>query len=747
MMNDSPTPLLQDYLVASARARPEHVALVVAGQRYTYGDLEARSNALAHALLARGVERGDRVVIFGDNCLETVIAFWAVLKANAVVSLVSPLTKADKLAYYLNDCRATALISDGHITRVFADAARRAPHLKTVIVSGELDAAKLAGLPVVAFGRAIADAPQDAPPRRNIDIDLAAIIYTSGSTGEPKGVMLTHRNMLTAAASISTYLEMRDDDIVLGVLPLSFDYGLYQMIMTFRVGGRLVLERSFVYPAQVLDTVIAEGVTGFPGVPTIFAVMAEMKSIGNYDFSRIRYVSSTAAALPQKHIDMIRRLIPNARMYSMYGLTECKRCTYLPPKDVDRKRGSVGIAIPNTELWIVDENGQKVGPNVVGQLVIRGATVMRGYWEKPEATAAKLKPGPLPGEMVLYTGDLCRLDEEGYLYFVSRMDEVIKSRGEKVAPREVENAIVDIAGVKETAVIGVPDEILGQAIKAFVVLEAGATLSEQDIKKECQKRLENFMVPRHVEIVPDLPKTTSNKISKTSLRAAAAPAPENAEAAIRSGRHTFLGVELQVAQGALVPRAETEILGRAAIEICKAGGARVIDMCCGSGNLACAIAHATGAHVWASDLTPECVQLSRTNVDQLGLGERVEIFQGDLFAPLGGLGLEGTIDLIVCNPPYISTSKLAGESAHLLAHEPREAFDGGPFGFSIHQRVIAEALPFLRDGGRLAFEFGVGQERQLEKLFARSQQYGPVEFHKDADGRPRVAISTKRSKA
>jgi acyl-CoA synthetase (AMP-forming)/AMP-acid ligase II len=228
-------------------------------------------------------------------------------------------------------------------------------------------------------------------------------------------------------------------------------------------------------------------------------------------------VTNTAAALPVKHITMLRDLFPKARVYSMYGLTECKRCTYLPPKDIDRKPTSVGIAIPNTELWLVDENDQRLGPNEVGQLVIRGATVMRGYWEKPEATAEKLKPGPLPGERVLYTGDLCRLDEEGYLYFVGRMDDIIKSRGEKVAPKEVESALMNVAGVKEAAVIGVADEILGQAVKAYVVLESGASFTEKELQKECQKRLENFMVPKLIVFVPDLPKTTTGKIKKTDL--------------------------------------------------------------------------------------------------------------------------------------------------------------------------------------------------------------------------------------
>jgi len=514
----SAIPLLQDYLHHAAIALPDKIALVCLNQRVTYRELNERSNALAHTLIAGGVGRGDRVLIFADNTIETVVSFWAVLKAGGIVSLIDPLTKSAKLRYLIDDCRPVALITDAHIYHVWKDMVS-SPHLRQTIVSGAIADERLAGFPgAQRFDAAIASGNRHAPPaRRCISVDLAAIIYTSGSTGEAKGVMLTHLNMLTAATSIASYLEMREDDVVLGVLPLSFDYGLYQMIMAFRVGARLVLERSFTFPAQVLNQIIAEGVTGLPGVPTIFAVMAEMETIKTFDFSKIRFVTNTAAALSTKHITFLRELFPSARIYSMYGLTECKRCTYLPPQDLARKSESVGIAIPNTELWLVDELDQRVGPGVVGELVIRGATVMKGYWEKPEATAQKLKPGPVPGEQVLYTGDLCRLDEEGYLYFVARKDDVFKSRGQKVAPKEVENVLHNIRGVKEAAVIGVPDEVFGLAVKAFVVLERQAALSATDIRRECQSQLASFLVPKFVEVVPELPRTATGKIKKTNL--------------------------------------------------------------------------------------------------------------------------------------------------------------------------------------------------------------------------------------
>jgi acyl-coenzyme A synthetase/AMP-(fatty) acid ligase len=323
--------------------------------------------------------------------------------------------------------------------------------------------------------------------------------------------------MMTVATSVATYLENREDDIILGVLPFAFTYGIYQLLTACRVGARLVLERSFSYPAQVLGTVVEEGVTGFPGVPTIFAILAGIKNIERYDFSKVRYVTNAAAALSVKHIEVLKRVFPHAEIFSMYGQTECARATYLPPADVERKPSSIGIAIPNTELWLVDEKDERVGPGQPGQLVVRGATLMRGYWGKPEETARKLRPGPMPGEVVLYTGDLCKADEEGYFYFVSRMDDIIKSAGEKVAPKEVEHAIVNLPGVKEAAVIGVPDPVLGQAVKAFVVLEDGAVMTERQIILECQRRLENFMVPKIVEFRPDLPKTTTGKIKKTDL--------------------------------------------------------------------------------------------------------------------------------------------------------------------------------------------------------------------------------------
>ncbi len=245
-----------------------------------------------------------------------------------------------------------------------------------------------------------------------------------------------------------------------------------------------------------------------------------MKSLEPGMLPNLRYLTNTAAALPVAHIQRLRALFPGARLYSMYGVTECKRCTWLPPAELDRRPGSVGIPIPGTEAWIVDDSGERVPAGTVGQLVVRGAHVMQGYWEDPEATRRALRPGLYPWENVLYTGDLFRADEEGFLYFVGRMDDIIKTRGEKVSPKEVENVLYELPGVREAAVIGVPDPVLGNAIRA--ILATDGTLTEREVIRHCAARLEEFMVPASVEFRGELPKSDNGKIARRELAAEAA---------------------------------------------------------------------------------------------------------------------------------------------------------------------------------------------------------------------------------
>jgi len=507
---------VEQFLEDSSRQFPEKIAVVAGDRRLTFREIDDASDRLAAALRRHGVMRGDRVVVFMDNRWEAVVGIFAVLKAGAVFSPINPTTKADKLAYMLKNCRAAAVITLAPLLPVARDAMAEAPSVKLAVVVGAT------GRPAVPGGIRFEDALTDpgAVPSdvAGIDLDLAMLIYTSGSTGVPKGVMMTHQNVVAAATSITTYLENTPDDIILNVLPISFDYGLYQVLMAMRVGATLVLEKSFAFPQAILNRIAAENVTGFPLVPTMAAILLQMKDLKPGAYPHIRYITNTAAALPPAHIMRLQELFPRTRLYSMYGVTECKRCTYLPPEQLARRPGSVGVAIPGTEAYVVDDAGQRVLPGTVGELVIRGPHVMQGYWENPEATDRALRRVAFLTEKLLHTGDLFRADEEGFLYFVARKDDIIKTRGEKVSPKEIENVLYALAGVREAAVIGVPDPILGMAIKA-VVVSTNAVMREQDVIRHCAKHLEEFMIPKFVEFRDALPKTDSGKISRRLIDA------------------------------------------------------------------------------------------------------------------------------------------------------------------------------------------------------------------------------------
>jgi amino acid adenylation domain-containing protein len=510
--------LLNNFLEDSVRRYPDKTALIAPEGRFTYREIDEMANKIAHAILSDGLEKGDRVALFIDNSLEAVVSLFGVLKVGGIFLMINPTTKVEKLTYILNNCQASALISSRQKLSVITEVSSKTPYLKWVYLAGE-KIASLVDLPkkTSSLSKILNSNNGYAPKSHTIDIDLATIIYTSGSTGNPKGVMMTHFNMISAANSITQYLENTPEDIILNVLPLSFDYGLYQMLMGFKLGATVILEKTFLYPYKIIETILKEKVTGFPIVPTISAILLQMEDIKRHNFNHLRYITNTAASLPVTHIQKLREFFPKTKIYSMYGLTECKRVSYLPPEQLDIRQTSVGKAMPNTEVYIVDENGNSVGTGIIGELVVRGSNVMRGYWKMPEETAKKLRPGLCPGEMVLYTGDLFKMDEEGYLYFIARKDDIIKCRGEKVSPREIENVLYAIDGVVEAAVVGVSDPFLGEAIKAFVILRDGINLTEKDILRFCSQHLEDFMRPKYVEFRKELPKTDTGKIKKTGL--------------------------------------------------------------------------------------------------------------------------------------------------------------------------------------------------------------------------------------
>jgi len=518
--------LVNHFLENSAKRLPDKVALVFGGQRLTYRQINRLAEQLAASLIDMGIKRQDRVAIFLDNSAESVISLFGILKAGAIFIILNPTMKSKKLNYILKDSGARTLITHSNKARVVKEAVIDVQALANIIWCHGGQANIIPQIKInnpdfitsITWASVFETTSFPSLPTVNIDLDLATIIYTSGSTGEPKGVMSAHYNMVAAVRSITQYLENVENDIILSALPLSFDYGLYQILMAFYFGGTVVLEKSFVYPYNTLELLVEERATGFPIVPTMVAILLEMDNLSKFDFNSLRYISNTAAALPVAYIRKLQDLLPHTKIFSMYGLTECKRVSYLPADELNRKPESVGIPMPNEEVFIVDQDGQEVQHGEVGELVVRGSNVMQGYWNSPQETERSFRPGRYRGESLLYSGDLFKKDEEGYLYFIARKDDLIKTKGERVSPKEIENTLCEMDGVVEAAIIGVPDEIFGQAIKAFIVAKENNELTEKNVMKYCMKNLEPFMVPKYVEFRNALPKSSSGKIDKKQLR-------------------------------------------------------------------------------------------------------------------------------------------------------------------------------------------------------------------------------------
>ncbi|AOF93878.1 class I adenylate-forming enzyme family protein [Sinorhizobium sp. RAC02] len=497
---------IERYLQDSAARDGARTAIVAGETRLSYARFLDLSTRMAATLRANGIGPGDRVLILLDNGWRAAVAIFATWIAGAAICPVNPASKTARLEQIARDCRPAMLIVEGRLEPIV----QGVPELTDIprLVTGDGGSFDT-GLEADPLG-----------PETHPDTDLAALIYTSGSTGEPKGVMLAHENMDAAARSITSYLENTASDVILVVLPLSFGYGLTQLVTAMRVGATLVIEKSFAFPQAIFEKIRDERVTGFPLVPTMAAMMLQARELDPSYFANLRYVTSAAAPLPLAHVDGLRAFLPQARLYIMYGQTECTRVSWLPPEELDTRRGSVGIAIPGTHAEVIDEAGDPLPPGAVGELVISGPHVMRGYWQNEAATRQSLRSDPRTGALRLYTGDLFTADADGYLTFVARLDDIIKSRGEKVAPKAVEDVLCRMPGIAEALVVGVPHDVLGQVVKAVVVATDPA-LTERDVMRFCARNLEDHMVPKLVEFRDTLPKTDSGKAIR---RLAAAPA-------------------------------------------------------------------------------------------------------------------------------------------------------------------------------------------------------------------------------
>jgi acyl-CoA synthetase (AMP-forming)/AMP-acid ligase II len=514
-----PQRLLGEALLRSAKSNPSKTAIIVKDKEYSFELLKDNAEKLARFFIKAGIEKGKRIAIYMDNSWESVVSIYAATLSGGVFLVINPQTKADKLNYILNDCEAKILVTVQSLKNQLASALKDTPHLKNVVIAG-------VNKEIIAFPHLQIDSFEECISNNNFDIkfpniiptDLAALIYTSGSTGFPKGVMMTHQSMVFTCWSLIEYLRLTGEDRIMLLLPLAFDYGLYQLLMSVTIGGTLIVEQSFIFTASIYKNIEKYQPTVFPGVPTVYAMMIASNKENNVSFDCIKKITNTAAHLPDDFIPDLKKIFPNALIFKMYGLTECKRVCYLEPELIDEKPTSVGKAIPGTEVFLLSPTGEPVPTGEPGILHIRGPHVMLGYLNKKELTEEMLKDGKLPGEKILCSNDWFKMDEEGFLYFQGRNDDIIKTRGEKVSPAEIENIIYKIPGIREVAVLGIPDEIMGEAIVVFATTHGDSNLSEKEIQRECMQHLESFMIPQKVIFLQEMPKSTNGKIDKKELK-------------------------------------------------------------------------------------------------------------------------------------------------------------------------------------------------------------------------------------
>lgn len=514
--------LIHQLIAQAAQATPDATALLYKTERYSYATLQARVESVASGLVGLGLATAERVAVYLPKLPETVFGLFGAARAGGVFVPVNPLLKPHQVAYILKDCNVRVLITSADRLNLLADVLASCHDLRSVIIVGEADSTMpvLPTLSVVAWPQAFPPSSDtSAQSHRRIDSDMAAILYTSGSTGNPKGVVLSHRNMVTGAESVAEYLANRADDRLLAVLPFSFDYGLSQMTTAFLVGASVVL-MDYLLPRDVIRAVERYQITGLAAVPPLWNQLAQLDWPASA-VATLRYITNSGGAMPRATTGKLRQSLPHSDIFLMYGLTEAFRSTYLPPDQVDVRPESMGKAIPNAEILVVREDGSECAPGEPGELVHRGALVALGYWNDPEKTAQRFRPCPgqtpeIPlTEIAVWSGDQVKKDEQGYLYFISRKDEMIKTSGYRVSPTEIEEVTYSSGLVSEAVAIGLPHPTLGQAILLVV---AGTDNPDRDaIIRHCQKELPNFMVPQAVEIQPGLPRNQNGKIDRKAL--------------------------------------------------------------------------------------------------------------------------------------------------------------------------------------------------------------------------------------
>ena len=515
--------LLHDLIAQSARIAPANVALVYQKQAINYVQLERLVDSAADLFLTLDIEKSERVATFLEKRIENVGAMFAAARAGGVFVPVNPLLKGEQVVHILNDCNVRILVTSNDRLKFLMPVLRECPDLRAIVLvdsdTGSIPERSDVRILGWESGLRAAKAKQR---HRVIDGDMAAILYTSGSTGKPKGVVLSHRNIVAGAESVAEYLELTPNDRILSVLPLSFDYGLNQITTAFLVGATAVL-MNYLFPRDVIKAVADEKITGLAAVPPLWVQLAQLPWPQNV-VENLRYITNSGGHMPEPTLNALRSALPKTKPFLMYGLTEAFRSTYLPPDQVTIRPDSIGKAIPNAEILVVREDGSECAANEPGELVHRGVHVSLGYWNDIEKTAERFKPAPsqLSGlvmpEMAVWSGDTVKRDEDGFLYFISRRDEMIKTSGYRVSPTEVEEVIYATGVVSEVAAFGVKHPTLGQAIVVVVMPKPGQELSTDVLLATAKRDLPAFMVPHKFILSSEsLPRNPNGKIDRKTL--------------------------------------------------------------------------------------------------------------------------------------------------------------------------------------------------------------------------------------
>jgi long-chain acyl-CoA synthetase len=488
---------------------PDNEVVIQGDERSCYRDLGVRCANVAQYLISNGISPGDRVALVLQNSLPYIAIYYGIWFAGGVTVALNTQAKAHDIENWTRHADAKWLfIDDNHPELPLLTSLQAVVHIIPVPMRSSADRAN----PDTEW-EIIQSNNSTLPEMKASEDHLASIIYTSGTTGHPKGVTLSHGNLASNVDSILDYLNISSSDSIVNVLPFYYSYGNSILHTHIANGARLILENSLLYPHRVIDRIATEQATGFSGVPSTFSLILGRVNLNDFDLTSLRYVTQAGGPMPPVLIDKLLNALPSVDFFVMYGQTEATaRLTYLDPKQIVSKRGSIGKAISGVSIEIRNKDNIPVQPGETGEICAKGPNIMQGYWKDPHQTQATIKAG------WLHTGDLAHCDSDGYIYIDGRASDMIKSGGNRISPKEVEEVIQELDGVQDVAVVGIPDEMLGETIRAFIVPAADSNLEKRAVQFHCKSRLASYKIPKTIVFVDELPKTASGKIKRFLLQ-------------------------------------------------------------------------------------------------------------------------------------------------------------------------------------------------------------------------------------